>query len=188
MFAKIVSRIFLPAPTLAYSFFRGSEKEEEEDYQAQDHAYLKKVISEVSSESENSLKNFIGILEKCITTVSKRYRQNILQQIGVLIQDDNALLKTEEFLKLQTENDRLKAHLDDYKVLAENSGKMAYNQAVSALHSGLPDPGDIVCKVYCRFEKLYTSEYKLNEDYEKNLSLISETTKKKVGEMFKEWK
>lgn len=173
MFTKLVS--LLPTPTFAYSLFHKSEPEEEGE-----NAYFKKAILDVSNESENSIRSLIGILEKCITTISKRYRENILEQIAVLTQNDASLLKADEFVKLQLENDRLKAHLQDYKLLAENSGKMAYNQAVSALHCGFSDPGVIVCQVYCAFEKLYTNEYKLNDEYERNLSWMTETVNGKL--------
>lgn len=175
MFAKIVSSI-LPMPMFAYSFFRKTTPEEGK---AEDGIYFKKAILEVSNESENSLRNLIGILEKCIITISKRYRENILQQIAVLTQTDESLLKADEFIKLQMESERLKSHLNDYKVLAENSGKMAYNQAVSALHCGFSDPGAIVCEVYCAFEQLYSNEYKLNDEYERNLKWMSETVNAK---------
>lgn len=181
MLLKLVSS-FIQFPSISYSFFCNSEPKEHEEPES---IAFKKAISNVSNESDHSLRNFIRILEKCITTVSKRYRENILQQIAVLTQNDPLLLEADEFLKLQEESDELKTHLNDYKLLAENSGKMAYNQAVSALHCGSSDPGQIVCQVYCAFEKMYTSEYKLNDEYERNLNWMSETLNKTVDTKWK---
>lgn len=175
---------FISLPSLSYSFFSKTETKEDEETE---NVYFKKAISEMSSESENSLKNFISILEKCISTVSKRYRENILQQIAVLSQNDAALLTAEEFVKLQKESDKLKTYLRDYRLLAENSGKMAFNQAVSSLHSGVTDPGQIVCQVYCAFEQLYTNEYSMNDEYERNLKWMEEILSRKMEKMG-EWK
>lgn len=173
MFLNLVTSFF---PTFSYSFLTKTTPKEDEETE---NMYFKKTISEITNESEGSLKNFIEILEKSIITLSKRYRENILQQIAVITQNDETLLQAEEFIKLQKESDKLKEHLKDYKLLAENSGKMAYNQAVSSLHCGFMNPERIVCQVYCAFEKTYMNEYKVNEDYERNLILMLQTMRRR---------
>lgn len=188
MLLKLVSS-FIPFPTLSYSFFTKTESKpnDEDDDQHPENIHFKKAITEMSNESETSLKNFMLALEKCISTVSKRYRENILQQIAVLSQNDAALLNAEEFIKLQQERDKLQGHLRDYKLLAENSGKMAFNQAVSLLHCGVSDPGRIVCQVYCTFEKMYTNEYSMNDEYERNLTWMEEVLRRRMERMG-DWK
>lgn len=183
MLLKLVSS-FIPFPTLSYSLFTKTESkpndDDDNDDQHPENIHFKKAITAMSNESETSLKNFITALEKCISTVSKRYRENILQQIAVLSQNDSALLNAEEFIKLQQERTKLEGHLRDYKLLAENSGRMAFNQAVSLLHCGVSDPGRIVCQVYCTFEKMYTNEYNMNDEYERNLTWMEEVLRRRM--------
>lgn len=93
------------------------------------------------------------------------FRSNIQRRMDLFESEDPN--ESAELLLLKQQGDKMKIDLENFKDVALNSGYMAYHQAISSMHTGSNNPKNIVCGVYCQFEKMFKQQYSLNEEYER---------------------
>lgn len=82
---------------------------------------------------------------------------------------DRSLQNNIEFETVKNDGLELKGRLEKFRIMAENVGQMAFNQAVASMYAGSDQPEKIVCEAYCRFEKLCKDEFDMNAEYEQKL-------------------